>query len=183
MKNKIIMGVVVLSVVSGCATVEEKMQSKYGSPLKEFNYEDDSYNVVVNDKTKEILVKENDSTAEKLFSPKYGAIGVIIDATDVLGRNDKFRGIADNYLSKNQPGCKTIEGKIEKCNVECYEFEYACNAIAQPKEAIKPYVVNDLIKSVTPEIKSTVSLSQPIANKDVKPFNGIEIKGVHIGMP
>lgn len=185
--KRIIM-IMIFSILSGCATLEEKMQSKYGMPLKVISYDGDTYKVATSEKLKGIVIKENDGLMEKGFSPKYGAIGVLIDATEILGRDNKFRIIADDYLSKTQPECKTIAGKIEKCNMECYEFEYTCNNFAS-KNVINPnYTNNDLKNTINPEIKSVVSNQSqakdtvfsdiPLSSKSY----GIEIKGIHLGM-
>lgn len=177
MKYKIIVAAVSAALLNGCATLEEEMQAKYGVPLKVVNYNNDTYKVAVNSQKREIVVKENDGVAEKLFSPKYGALGVLIDATEVLGRDEEYRGVADDYLSKTQSGCKTISGYIEKCNMECYEFQYACNVIAK-KDEIKPSTNSDPIKIITPEIQSLASMPK----QNVVSFHGIDIKGIYLGM-
>ena len=138
MKNLII--VLFFAVfLNGCATLEDKLQDKYGSPFKYTNYDGNSYKVLVNHDRKEMVVKEDDSVAEKMLSPKYGLIGVLVDSSNVLKTDEKYKDIADNFLSNNYQGCKT-NGVGYKHFRECYEFQYICNSKIEPVE----------IKKVTP---------------------------------
>ena len=118
--------VLVVGVLGGCVTVEDKIQEKYGAPLKEFSYDGDSYKVAVNEKNKEIFVKENESILQKSVSIKYGLAGIALDAANVLGREEKYRGLADKYLSVFNPGCRTNSTPADKLQMECYEFKFDC---------------------------------------------------------
>jgi hypothetical protein len=130
MFKKIAITTVTLSMLlSGCTTLEEKLESKYGKPFSLTSYDGSTYKVLINKDKKELVVKEDDSVAEKLLSPKYGLIGVAMDAGNVFSVDEKYKSIADDFLSKNLEGCKTNAPGYKHFR-ECYEFQYVCSSLS-----------------------------------------------------
>lgn len=126
--------------LNGCATIMETMTQKYGMSPEVFAYEGATYKVATNDRLSQIFIKEDVSFSEKAFSPKYGQFSKLLDMAGAFDRDLKMKQIADAYLFKNKPSCKTTSDKPEQCEVECYEFKYICSQVnsIDPKKRLNP---------------------------------------------
>lgn len=144
-------------IIAGCSVIGTSAQSKYNMNLINTTYNDKIYKVAISDRLKQILVKDE--------------IDNVSDNSSYTNEQ-KFKKIADDYLSKHSPGCKTNNNSDKCSNGGCYEFEYSCvpvpNSIVYPK--VEPQKVFD------------ASLCMPRHDDEYITKSKINIKGYYLDM-